>query len=107
MPTLVIGGLLVYQGLDFMMTWVWNSRTTLDRFEYLLVIGSGVAVILFGFLWAIALGTVAAIALFAFRYSRIDAIRHQYTLQEFRSGIDRNPAETAILEEQGLSLIHI
>ncbi len=100
-PTLIIGALLIYQGLDFMMIWVWDSRKTLDRSEYLLVVSSGIAVLLFGFLWAIALGTVAAIALFVFRYSRIDAIRHAYTLQEFRSGIERSPAETLVLEERG------
>lgn len=100
-PTLIIGALLIYQGLDFMMIWVWDSRKTLDRLEYLLVVSSGIAVLLFGFLWAIALGTVAAIALFVFRYSRIDAIRHAYTLQEFRSGIERSPAESLALEERG------
>jgi SulP family sulfate permease len=100
-PAPVVGAVLISQALGFLVVWLWDARSRLDRVEYLLVAGSGVAVLLFGFLIAIALGTIAAIALFVFRYSRISAIRHSYTLRVFRSATERSPAESEILEHHG------
>ncbi len=100
-PAPVVGAILVSQALGFLVVWLWDSRTTLDRVEYGLVAGSGVAVLLFGFLNAIALGTIAAIVLFVFRYSRISAIRHSYSLQVFRSTTERSTAEADVIESEG------
>ncbi|MBT8239938.1 MAG: STAS domain-containing protein, partial [Acidimicrobiia bacterium] len=100
-PAPVVGAVLISQALGFLVVWLWDARSRLDRIEYLLVAGSGIAVLLFGFLNAIALGTIAAIALFVFRYSRIDAIRHSYTLRVFRSATERSTAEADILERHG------
>ncbi len=100
-PAPVVGAVLISQALGFLVVWLWDARSRLDRVEYLLVAGSGVAVLLFGFLNAIALGTIAAIALFVFRYSRISAIRHSYTLRVFRSATERSPAEAELLERYG------
>jgi SulP family sulfate permease len=100
-PTALVGGLLVYLGLLFLVDWLWDRRTQLERTDYLLVVAAGGAVVLLGFLPAITLGTVVAIVLFVIRYSRVDVVRRGYTLRVLRSTIDRSPAETEVLEETG------
>lgn len=100
-PTALVGGLLVYLGTNFLVTWLWDTRNRLGAADYALVAGAGVSVVVFGFLPAIALGTIVAIVLFVVRYSRVDAIRHSYTLEVFRSSIERSPEQDRALEEVG------
>ncbi len=104
-PTSLIGGLLVYLGANLLVKWLWDTRNRLSAGDYMLVAGAGASVILFGFLPAIALGTVVAIVLFVVRYSRVDAIRHSYTLEVFRSTIERPPLQDRALEELGHQVV--
>ncbi|MDJ0497869.1 MAG: cyclic nucleotide-binding domain-containing protein [Acidimicrobiia bacterium] len=100
-PTALVGGLLLYLGANFLVEWLWDRRGRLALVDYALVVGAGAAVVVLGFLPAIGIGTVVAILLFVVRYSRVDAVRHSYTLRVFRSSIERSPAQAAILEEEG------
>jgi SulP family sulfate permease len=100
-PTALVGALLVYLGATFVVDWLWDRRNRLAPADYGLVLGAGAAVIILGFLPAIAIGTVVAILLFVVRYSRIEAVRHAYTLRQFRSSIERSPDRAGVLEEFG------
>ena len=104
-PTFVVAGLLAYLGATFLIDWLWDQRHSLQRADYAIVAGSGVAVVLFGFLTAIALGTAVAIVLFVVRYSWVDPIRHFFTLATFRSPVDRSPAASEMLTALGSSVI--
>ena len=104
-PTSLVGGLLVYLGANFLVEWLWDTRNRLGAADYALVAGAGVSVVLFGFLPAIGMGTVVAIVLFVVRYSRVDAIRHSYTLEVFRSSIERPPEQDRALEETGHQVV--
>jgi SulP family sulfate permease len=101
-PTALVGSLLVYLGLTFLVEWLWDMRNRLERTDYLLVVGAGGAVVVLGFLPAIALGTLTAIVLFVVRYSRVEAVHHSYTLKVFRSSIERSPDQAAALETIGV-----
>jgi SulP family sulfate permease len=100
-PTSLVGALLGYLGASFVVEWLWDRRARLGLADYGLVVGAGVAVVVLGFLPAIGIGTIVAILLFVVRYSRIDAVRHSYTLRIFRSSIERSPFQAAILEDEG------
>lgn len=104
-PTALVGSLLVYLGSTFLVEWVWDMRNRLERTDYILVVGAGGAVVVVGFLPAIALGTLTAIVLFVFRYSRIDAVHHSYSLKVFRSSIERSRDQAEALEDLGLRAI--
>lgn len=100
-PTAVIGGLLLSLGLSFTIEWLWDMRSRLQRSDYALVMIIGGAVLVIGFLPAIGLGTAIAVVLFVVRYSRVDAVRHRYTLASIRSAVDRSPEREAVLAEHG------
>jgi SulP family sulfate permease len=100
-PTTVVGAVLGALGATFVVEWLWDMRHRLERVDQALVIAIGGAVVAFGFLPAVALGTTIAIVLFVVRYSRVDAVRHHFTLGSFRSAIDRPPHQNTVLEERG------
>jgi SulP family sulfate permease len=100
-PTAVIGGVLLSLGLAFVVEWLWDRRRRLERSDRILILVIGTTVVVFGFLEAIALGTAIAIVLFVIRYSRVEAIRHAYSLDSFRSAVDRPALQTAALDDLG------
>lgn len=100
-PTAVVGGVLLSLGLAFVVEWLWDRRRRLERSDRILILVIGAAVVVFGFLEAIALGTAIAIVLFVIRYSRVQAIRHAYSLDSFRSAVDRPAPHAAALDDLG------
>lgn len=88
-PQFVIGGLLLFVGVDFLVEWLWKARRRMTRLDYALMVGILVVIATVGFLPGVAVGLVAAIALFVYRYSRIDVVKHLLTAREHQSNIER------------------
>jgi SulP family sulfate permease len=100
-PVAVIGGVLLSLGLSFVVEWLWDARVRLGRVDHALVLVIGAAVVVAGFLAAIAIGLVIAIGLFVVRYSRVDVVRRSYTLAAESSTLDRPPDQQRALAENG------
>ncbi len=100
-PVAVIGGVLISLGLSFVVEWLWDARHRLGRIDHALVLIIGVAVVVAGFLAAIALGLVIAIGLFVVRYSRVDVVRRTYTLVGGVSSVDRPQDQRQALVDHG------
>ena len=64
-PRLVVGGVLVFLGLAFIVEWVWDKRKVLPRVEYVIVLLILGGIIAKGFLPGVVLGLVLAVVLFA------------------------------------------
>jgi sulfate permease, SulP family len=100
-PTFVVGGVLAYLGLLFLVDWVVAAATRLSRLEYGIVLAITVAIAALGFLYGVAIGLGLAIVLFIVTYSRVDAVRHAFTGAEATSRVVRSPAERRRLAERG------
>lgn len=100
-PRLLVGGVLVFLGLAFIVEWVWDKRKTLPRVEYLVVLVILAGIIGQGFLPGVVLGLVMAIVLFAFNYGRIELVREVAFGDTYRSNVDRPAAERASLRAMG------
>jgi SulP family sulfate permease len=100
-PRMIVGGVLVFLGLAFIVEWVWDKRKTLPRVEYAVVVVILAGIIAKGFLPGVVLGLVMAIVLFAFNYGRIELIREVAFGDTYRSNVDRPPAERAALHAMG------
>jgi SulP family sulfate permease len=100
-PVAVIGGVLLSLGLSFVIEWLWDARVRLGRVDHALVLIIGAAVVIAGFLAAIAIGLVIAIGLFVVRYSRVDVVRRSYTLATESSTLDRPQEQQRALAENG------
>ncbi|HEX2069445.1 MAG TPA: SulP family inorganic anion transporter, partial [Actinomycetota bacterium] len=100
-PRMIVGGVLVFVGLSFLVEWVIDVRRSLPRGEYIIVLAILVTIAARGFLPGIAVGLVAAVLLFALNYSRIQLINEVEFGSTYRSNVDRPSHERRAL--QGMS----
>ncbi len=96
-PRMLVGGILVFVGLEFLVRWLIDERKRLPLSEYLIMLLILAAVALRGLLPGVVLGLVLAVVLFAVNYSQIELVREVAFGDTFRSNVDRTPAERAIL----------
>jgi SulP family sulfate permease len=100
-PRLLLGGVLVFLGLAFIVEWVWDKRRALPTFEYVVVLVILGGIIARGFLPGVVLGLVLALVLFAVNYGRIELIREVEFGDAYHSNVDRPPAERETLRAMG------
>ena len=100
-PRVVVGGLLLFLGLVFLVEWVYDAWFKLPRPDYLVVLLILVVIGAFGFLQGVAVGLVVAVALFVIDYSRTDVVKHAFSAGSYRSTVDRDPEHLAVLRAQG------
>ncbi|MEM7111023.1 MAG: SulP family inorganic anion transporter [Chloroflexota bacterium] len=100
-PKFVLGGLLFYLGLEFLVEWVYEARTTFPPLDYGIVLIILIVIAAIGFLHGVAVGMLAAILLFVLNYSRIDIIRHAMTGQVYESRVTRPPLYERLLRQRG------
>jgi sulfate permease, SulP family len=96
-PRMLVGGVLVFLGLAFLVEWVWDERRKLPWRDYAVVVLILAGVIAKGFLPGVVLGLVLALVLFAVNYGRIELVQEVAFGETFRSNVDRAPAERAFL----------
>lgn len=101
MPRFVIGGLLLYLGLDFLIDWVWLARKTLPLIDYLIILAILFSMMVFGVLPAVGVGIVISTLSFLVNYSRLNIVRHQLTGRTLSSHMDREYRQQEMLRQQG------
>jgi sulfate permease, SulP family len=100
-PRMIVGGVLVFLGLAFLVEWVWDKRTVLPPLEYGVVLVILAAIVARGFLPGVVVGLVLAVVLFAVNYGRIELVREVAFGDTYHSNVDRSPAERALLRTMG------
>lgn len=103
-PKLVVGGLIIFLGLAFLVEWIYEASFKLPRLEYAVVLLILVTVATVGFLEGVGIGIVAAIVLFVISYSRTDVIKHAFDGSSYRSRVRRGSRERQLLLETGKEL---
>jgi SulP family sulfate permease len=92
-PRMIVGGMLAFLGLSFIVEWAWDRRRSLPRIEYLVVLVILAVVVVRGYVPGVVVGLVLAVVLYAVSYGRVDLL-HEVTFGEvYRSSVDRSPAE--------------
>jgi SulP family sulfate permease len=105
-PKPVLGGLLLFLGVSFLVDTVYESWFRLPRGEYGLVIFILFVVVTVGFLEGVGVGIVVSSFLFAINYARIDVVKHAISGAGLRSKAARSPADEALLQQTGAH-IHV
>jgi SulP family sulfate permease len=100
-PKPVLGGILLFMGLSFLVEWVVDARTRLPRIDYLLVLMILIAIASIGFLEGIAVGVLAAVVMFVVSYSRINAVKHTLSGATYHSKVERPLVHRQMLQERG------
>src|SRR4029450_13838802 len=96
-PRMIVGGVLVFLGLSFMVEWVWDKRKILPPLEYGVVLVILAAIVVRGFLPGVVVGLVLAVVLFAINYGRTELVREVAFGETYHSNVDRPLAERALL----------
>lgn len=103
-PRFVVGGLLLFVGLDLLLEWgvaVWRQ---VPPAEYAIIALIAVVIGWAGFLQGILAGVVAASVLFAIQYSRISAVKHDLSGAVYHSNVDRPLSQQQVLERDGAQM---
>jgi len=106
LPKAIIGGLLLYTGLEFLDEWVVSSRKKLVPLDYLVVIGILVVIAATDFLIGVAVGLGATLVLFVINYGQIKIVRHTLSGKDLQSNVERSELQRRKLRELGVH-IHI
>jgi sulfate permease, SulP family len=97
-PRMIVGGVLVFLGLAFLVEWVWDKRKVLPPVEYVVVLLILATIIGTGkFLPGVVVGLVMAVILFAVSYGRIELVHEVAFGETYHSNVDRPAGERAAL----------
>jgi sulfate permease, SulP family len=100
-PRLLLGGMLVYLGLTFLVEWLVDASRILPIMDYALVWVILAIIVGVGFLQGIGAGVAIAAILFVITYSRVNIIRNALSGDVFHSNVDRPKANRDILSKEG------
>ncbi len=103
-PKPVLGGLLLFLGLAFLVEWVYDAWFRLPRIDYFVVIVILLAIAVAGFLESVGLGIAITVILFVFNYSRIDVVKHSLSGATYKSNVQRPTKHTRALRVHGHEL---
>jgi SulP family sulfate permease len=104
MPKFVLGGLLLYLGVDQLHKWMIQSRRRLSLPEYLSLLAIIVIIVQWGFIAGILIGVVIGCATFALSAARIDSIKYSFDGSEYRSSLDRSRDAQMVLATHGRTI---
>jgi SulP family sulfate permease len=97
----LLGGLLLFLGLDFLIDWVVGGWSRFSRAEYGVVLLILVVIMVTNFLIGVGVGLVAMVILFAVNYSQISVVHHSLAGAETRSNVERSANYRRALVEYG------
>jgi SulP family sulfate permease len=100
-PRMIVGGVLVFLGLAFIVEWVFDKRRFLPVGEYVVVLVIFATIALRGFLPGVVVGLVLAVVLFAVNYGRTELVHEVAFGDTYHSNVDRPPGERAALRALG------
>jgi SulP family sulfate permease len=108
-PKFILGGLLLYLGVDQLNKWIIESRRRLSPLDYLSLLAIIVIIVEWGFIAGVLIGVIIGCATFALTASRINSIKYGFDGSEYRSSLDRSLDDQMALathgrEIQGLNL---
>jgi SulP family sulfate permease len=100
-PTLLIGSILLYLGLDLLVERLYDGWFELPRSDYFTVALIVIAVGIFGFLEAVGIGLVMTIILFVINYSRVNVTKHILSGANYSSKVVRPRHQERFLYDAG------
>lgn len=101
MPRFVLGGLLLYLGLEQLHRWLIDSRRRLSLLDYLSLLAIIAIILTWGFVAGVLIGVVIGCATFALSVSRVSSIKYGFDGSEYRSSLDRSLHDQRTLATHG------
>ena len=100
-PVFVTSGLVLYLGLELLLSWLVETRRRLPLSEWLIIVLITVVVALTGFVEGLLTGIVVCAGMFIYNYSRLPVVRNAASGADRRSSVDRSPGASRLLASHG------
>lgn len=100
-PTFILGGLLIYVGLEFLIDWLWKARDELPLSDYVVVILILIVIIFSDILQGVTFGFFVAIILFVINYSQLSVVKIETNGSDHASNVDRDLETRELLNKEG------
>lgn len=104
-PKPVLGGVLTFLGLTFLVDWLYDGWRRLSHPDYAIVVVILLVMGLLGLLPGLAVGVALAAGLFILQYSQVPVVRHVYSGRNYHSRVLRSQPQTELLREEGRGLV--
>ncbi len=100
-PKPILGGLLLYLSLSFLLEWLYDTWFKLSKAEYLLIWLILVLISTVGILAGMCVGFIMATILFIIEYSRIGIIKGVLSGTTYQSNVERSIEHRHLLFKEG------
>jgi SulP family sulfate permease len=100
-PKAILGGLLLFLGIDFLNEWVISSLKRFTPIEYTVVFLILIVIASTDFLVGVGVGLIAMIIMFVVSYSRVSVVQHILSGAQIHSNVERNAIEQRELSRRG------
>ena len=104
-PTFILGGLLIYVGLEFLIDWIWKSRNELPLSDYVVVVLILIVIIFSDILQGVTFGFFVAVILFVINYSQLSVIKIETNGSDHASNVDRDLETRELLNQEGKRIL--
>jgi len=103
-PKAILGGLLLYIGLNLLLHWIYKSWFQFPRRDCFLIMMILVAIAGWGFLQGVIAGIIVACILFILSYGHTSSVKYTSSARTFRSKVERSSHQKLLLQEEGDSI---
>ncbi len=100
-PKVLIAATIFLFAFQLFYDWMYANVRSFSFLDYTIVCSILVTVIAMGFVEGILIGFILTVLIFVLRYSLINAIQNQYTLDEHRSPVERSAESNLMLNQHG------
>ena len=100
-PKVILGGLLLNLGLEFMVEWLFDTWKKLHKTDYTVIVLILIVIGSVGFLEGIVLGLLMSIILFVINYSKVEVIKYELSGKTFGSNVERSSHLKEVLQDHG------
>lgn len=100
-PKPVLGGLLLFLGLSFLVEWIYDAWFKFTKSDYAIVVLIVVVIGTLGFFEGIIVGIIVGVTLFVVEYSRIDVVKYAATAMHYHSNVSRPDRHNELIERAG------
>ena len=100
-PKVILGGLLLNLGLEFLVEWLVDTWKRLNKSDYLVILLILIVIGTVGFLEGVVIGLLMSIVLFVVNYSKVEVVKYELTGKTFNSNVERSAYLRQILDDNG------
>jgi SulP family sulfate permease len=101
LPRFVLGGLLFFLGLSFLIEWLYDAWFKMPKTDYIIVVLILLVIGFRGFLDGVGMGLIIAVILFVIKYSGIDVVKQTLSGTTSMSNVDRPVEHLRLLRQRG------